>query len=220
MLNQPQPEDAISTIKDEHVREVIARLNAEAKAHRESAEKAIKEFQDLKAAYDAEKAAAKKKADDEAAKGEAERVKKLSDDEKKAEADAERIKRAELLEKRLADMEKAHKDEREADRFALIRTALEAEAEKAGIIDVDLIDLWKVEGVEVKKGKVTGVKELVEKIKADKPHLFAKKETTRTEHGRFTPPAPNLKDFNGQDSRKLDKSKFEELEARLRGRRI
>lgn len=212
--------EELAKITDQHAKDYIAKVNAQAKAEREKGEKALRELEDLKHKFDEEAKKTKDREDAEKAKAEEERKKKLSEDEKKVEAEAEKQKKADALEKRLADMEKRHTDEREADRRSLVREAVIREAEKAGLIDEDLVDLWKLDGLKIEKGKVTGVKEFVETIKAEKPHLFTKAEKQeRGPDGQFRPVDPSKKELKGVDASKLDDKGFDELEAKLRGRR-
>lgn len=63
----------------------------------------------------------------------------------------------------------------------VIRVELKAAAREAGIVDVSDLSLIDVKSLKIDKdGEVTGVAELIEKLKTDKPYLFKDATTTST----------------------------------------
>lgn len=207
---------------DEHAGKVIERLNAEAKASRERAEKAEA------AKAEAEKLAAKA-LDDAKAEAEAKAKEEAEKAKKGATTDEQLAKIEESFKAQLEQIEKNHASERkrveqelaQRDR-ALVTEAVRAEARARGIIDDALVDrVFDLDKIKVEAGQIDreGVVALVEEMQASKPVYFAKKtEMERDESGQFIRKSPAK---NGAvDAAKLDPAAFDALTEKLRRGRV
>lgn len=222
---------------DAHAKDVIARVNAEAKAAREAKEAADAKLKELDGRVksfeqtEAERIAAQKKKDDEAAAAQ-----KKIDDEKKT------------LDQRLADLQaqvatqienatKAQKAEIDAltkqigerDQQiskrdeVIVKRSVRAAAEKRGLLEPSLADVvFDIKDIKIVDGEpdLEAIDAMIEKHATEKPVLYkTQSERDRDERGRFTTPPPAKKTDGAIDWDKLDDAAFVRKQAEFRAQR-
>ena len=117
-------------------------------------------------------------------------------------------------ETKLADADKATKEAVKAAEKAgaekLVRAEVKAMAVKAGIVDIDglnLADLSKVKFND--KGELEGGQEAIDALKASKPYLFTQPSTSSTTQ----PPKPD--DKGGKKATEMDEKEYDAARAAL-----
>ncbi|WP_175969631.1 hypothetical protein [Burkholderia sp. BCC0322] len=116
--------------------------------------------------------------------------------------------------KKLTDSETAHKTAlTDADTRAnqrVMRAELKAHAVKAGLVDMEALDLLDLSSVKFNdKGELEGVDALFEAAKKAKPYLFGAQNTGSTE--KKPPPAENTP----KDVRNLSAAEYEAEKAKM-----
>lgn len=212
---------------DEHAKEALKRTRDEAKSHREKAEKLEEKYNKLtEAVKEAETKAEREKAEAALRKQQEEDARKPLEErvvQNQAAFERAMAKMREDFDKEKSEAQQRFESQlKERDKVSL-RDAVLSAANKRGLIDEDLIDMFDYSDVTMDKGRVNKEKldAFLDSAIEKKPFFFKQKEdegeTVRSE-GQVTRPASTSRD-KAVDAAELPKEKFKALEEKLRGRR-